>query len=51
MAINVKSDERPIVLNSLRFSDKKGNFIVREGYDLVFNNYKAVEIFIQDRYK
>lgn len=47
----MESKERPIVLNSLRFSDKKGKFILREGYDIVFNNHETVEIFIQERYE
>jgi len=41
----------PITLNSLTFSDEKGNMVVQESYGLIFNNIKTVEIFIQERYK
>jgi len=38
-----------ISLNSLRFSDKKGNLVVREDYNLIFRDSDYAEIFIQSR--
>jgi len=44
-------DKRPISLNSLVFSDKKGKSIVTEDYNLTFDNLTYCELFIQDRYR
>lgn len=41
--------EKPISLNSLRFSDIKGNFIVQEEYSLTFSDFEKLEMFIQSR--
>lgn len=42
---------KPVALNSLKFSDKKGNLIVDEGYMLTFGSDEHAEEFIQKRYK
>lgn len=42
---------KPISLNSLRFSDERGNFVVTEYYGLTFNNHETTEIFVQARHK
>ena len=44
-------ENRPISLNSLVFSDKKGNSIVTEDYDMTFANLTYCELFIQERYR
>lgn len=41
--------QKPISLNSLRFSDTKGNFIVQEEYSLTFSDFEKLETFIQAR--
>jgi len=40
---------KPISLNGLRFSDKRGNFIVSEDHFLTFKNIPLLEKFIHDR--
>lgn len=40
-----------ISLNSLKFSDSKGKFILKEDYLITFSNDEALEKFIQSRYK
>ncbi len=44
-------EDRPVSLNSLIFSDKKGKSIVTEDYDLTFADKNYCELFIQDRYE
>lgn len=46
-----KVENRPVTLNSLVFSDTKGNMVVKEEYLIAFDNYSSMELFIQDRYK
>lgn len=41
--------DKPISLNSLRFSDKKGNFIVQEEYSITFSDFDKLELFIEKR--
>ena len=43
--------ERPVTLNSIKFSDKQGNLIVDEGCILTFGNEDHAERYIQKRYK
>ena len=45
------SDNKPVSLESLKFSDKSGNLIVDEGYMLTFGNDELAEKYIQKRYK
>ena len=42
--------DKPLSLNSLTFSDDKGNRIVTEDYFITFRNDDAMEAFIQDRW-
>jgi hypothetical protein len=42
---------KPINLYSLAFSDKQGNMIVKEEFDITFGLDSDCEKFIQDRYK
>jgi len=44
-------EEKPVTLNSLKFSDKYGNLIVDEGYMLTFGSSELAEKFIQKKYK
>lgn len=45
------TEEKPVALNSLKFSDKSGNLIVDEGFMLTFGNNELAEIFIQKKHK
>ena len=42
---------KPISLNSLKFSDKRGKLIVKEDYFLIFDSSENMEKFIQTRHK
>jgi hypothetical protein len=44
-------EEKPVSLNSLKFSNSNGEMIVSEGYMLTFGNSDLAEKFIQHRYK
>ena len=43
--------DRPVTLNSIKFSDTEGNLIVDEGCILTFGNGDHAERYIQKRYK
>jgi len=43
--------DKYVSLNSLKFSDSKGKFLVREDYFLVFENDELAEKFIQERHR
>ena len=43
--------ERPIALNSLKFSDKNGELIVIDGAMMTFGSQELAEVYIQKRYK
>ena len=43
--------DRPVSLNSLVFSNSKGEGIVTEDYHLTFSSHKHCELFIQERYR
>ena len=42
---------KPLSLNSITFSDSKGNAVITEDYYITFSGDEAMEKFIQDRYR
>ena len=46
-----KKNYKPISLNGLRFTDKRGNFVVSEDHLLTFRDIHRLEIFINHRHR